>query len=411
MSQPTPLVVLMPTNPHHYMQSSRLTRLEIKHSFAIMSIFSTRMLGMFMVLPVFALHALDGAYGTVDPFQIGIAIGIYGLAQALLQLPFGWLSDHYGRKQMIFLGLIIFLIGSLIAAAAQQIEWVILGRALQGAGAISSVLLALMADLIPAEKRTRAMAIVGIGIGASFLLSLLLAPILYASMSMEGIFGACALLAAGALWLVWRLPNPTPAPAPFINKDALTQLFFSRTLMPLNVGILLLHAVMTALFLALPLILQQTHALPVVDHWQIYIPVLLGSVVVMLPLVTLAERMNQMPVVFRLCILLIGLCLLAALMFKAHLVAFCLVLMLLFGAFNVLEASLPSLVSQRAPSALRGTAMGIYASCQFFGIFLGASIGGWILQALSMHALIISLSCLCGGWLLLSLRQRFSSPC
>ena len=360
--------------------SDRMTRQELRAGLSLASIFALRMLGLFLILPVFAVAA-GKLPGGDNLTLVGIALGIYGLTQAALQLPFGMASDRYGRKRVIVIGLLIFAAGSFIAAAAPDIWWTILGRALQGAGAISAAVTALAADLTREQHRTKVMALIGSSIGLMFALSLVAAPALNAVIGLSGIFILTGLLALAAIWLVARIvPDPPPAEhhdhAPVGFRDVL----LNPQLLRLNFGILTLHFIQMAMFVVVPGALIATGGLPVSEHWKVYLPVVLASFVLMLPPIFYAERRARMKPVFvgSVFVLLLaqGGFLYGSGLFNA-LVAN---LVVFFVVFNILEASLPSLVSRIAPPQAKGTALGIYNTTQSFGLFLGGAVGGILAQ-------------------------------
>ena len=345
---------------------------------SLAAIYALRMIGLFMILPVFVLYAdqLEGH----TPLLIGIAIGAYGLTQALLQIPFGMLSDRYGRKRIITIGLLIFAAGSVVAASADSIHMVIVGRALQGAGAIAAAVMALAADLTRDEQRTKAMAVIGMSIGMSFALSLVLGPVLNTHVGVTGIFwltAVFAILAIGLLHL--RVPNPVHS---HMHRDAesvpmlLRQVLRDPQLLRLDFGILTLHLVLTANFIAVPLALKDQ--LSPDHHWWVYLPVLLLSVVAMVPFIIIAERKKKMRVVFLGAVAVIIIAQLLLMFGSQSLLGLAFALWVFFTAFNLLEASLPSLISKLAPAQSKGSAMGVYSSSQFFGAFLGGSIGGLV---------------------------------
>jgi predicted MFS family arabinose efflux permease len=354
---------------------------ERRAALSLAGIFSLRMLGMFMILPVFALYAdrLEGA----TPALMGLAIGIYGMTQALLQIPFGLLSDRWGRKPVIAAGLLLFALGSVVAALADSIHGVILGRALQGSGAIAAAVMALAADLTREEQRTKAMAIIGISIGMSFSLALVAGPVLDHWLGLAGIFWLTAVLAcAGIAVLYLVVPQPAisrlhrdaePVPAQFLS------VLRDGQLLRLDFGILSLHMILTASFTVLPLILRDTLALPSGRHWQVYLPVLVLSVAAMVPFIILAERRRRMKQVFLGAILVIALAQFGLAAWHTSLTSVALLLFLFYVGFNLLEATLPSLISKMAPPDSKGTAMGFYSSSQFLGAFLGGAAGGWLL--------------------------------
>ena len=345
---------------------------------ALASVYAMRMLGLFMVLPVFALLGpeLTGA----TPALIGLAIGIYGLTQACLQVPFGALSDRLGRKRLIYIGLVIFAAGSLLAAASDHIYGVIAGRALQGAGAIASVLMALVSDLTRAEQRTKAMASIGVTIGLSFSLSLIIGPLLGQWAGLSGIFGLTAVLALVAMVIVWKLvPNPPAMVTEGEHLPAramLGQVLADQRLLRLDFGIFALHLALTALFIQVPLLLSDRLGLPQGDMWWFYLTVMVTSFFAMVPFIIIGEKKQQMKAILCGAIALLALATMSLWQWSSSLTAAWFGLFFFFMAFNLLEASLPSLISKESPAGAKGTAMGVYSTSQFFGAFLGGAAGG-----------------------------------
>lgn len=377
----------------------RMTPAELRASLGLAGIFGLRMLGMFIVLPVFALYAetLPGGHSHT---LVGLALGAYGLTQALLQVPFGALSDHWGRKRTIYLGLAIFAAGSFIAALAQDIYMVILGRTVQGAGAISAAVIALTADLTRENQRTKAMALIGMTIGATFGLSMIAGPLLGRYIGVPGIFAMTGVLAVVALAVVrWVVPDPASVGAPRTEtRVSIAGILRHRELLRLNLGIFVLHAVLMALFVVVPFSLRDA-GLDSVDHWKIYLPVMVGSVLLMLPLMLASERRGQykQTFVFAVAVLLAAQVLLGLLF--GSLTGLAIALLVFFAAFNYLEASLPALVSRLAPSGAKGVAAGVYSSVQFFGAFVGATAGGAISQHFGAAAVFASCGILTLSWL------------
>ena len=375
---------------------------ERRAAISLASIFGLRMLGMFMILPVFAIYAQDL---TDDHSLIGLALGMYGLTQALFMIPFGMASDRFGRKPVIILGLIIFALGSVVAANADSIYGIILGRALQGAGAISAAVTALLADLTREEKRTQAMGMIGMTIGLAFAGSMAAGPALYAWIGMPGMFLLTGVLAFLAIFVV-RYVTPDPGIVAFhsdaeANPARLVDCLRRPELLRLNFGIFALHAAQMAMFVVVPVALKEV--LPLADHWLVYLPVLVVSFVLMVPAIIVAEKGGRMKPVF---VASVALMLVAQVAMAVSLASFwgiVLALLLYFIAFNVLEASLPSLVSKIAPPEAKGTAMGVYNTSQAFGLFLGGVVGGWLVQHYGTSAAFIFCGVLMGLWLLLAM--------
>jgi MFS family permease len=364
-------------------QSINLSAFERRAAMGLASIFALRMLGLFMIMPIFTLYAMH--YQGATPFLIGMALGVYGVTSGLLQAPWGWLSDRYGRKPVIVTGLALFAIGSVVAAMSHSMFWLIVGRLLQGAGAVGSTVLALLADLTRPEVRTRAMAMVGMTIGSSFVLAMILGPMLSGIIGLSGIFALTAILAVIAIiGVLWKAPDAAEVHAhldqKFVGSD-IGRALRNRNLFCLYFGIFVLHAILTATFVHLPLLLTQQMGVALNHQWMIYLPVLILAFVAMVPLVIIAEKRRKMKEVFLVAILL----LIASEIFmqllsdKVWIIGFS--LCLFFMAFTTLEALLPSWVSKVAPVQGKGTALGIYSSSQFFGAFVGGAAAGWLLSA------------------------------
>jgi len=362
-------------------------------------IYMVRMLGLFIILPVFALFAADFENST--PFMMGLALGIYGLLQAILQIPFGLLSDRIGRKNTITLGLVLMAVGSAVAAMSDTIYGVILGRALQGSGAIAAALMALAADLTRDEQRTKMMAMLGASIGFSFIVALLLGPLLINVFSISMIFWFTAVTAIVAIIILHTVvPDPTTTgyradTSPKVAR--LRELFSHPELRRLNVSIFFLHMLITATFVAVPLMLLNG-GLDRSAHWQVYVPAMLLSVLFMVPMIIVAERYKRMRIVLLGCV--IGM-LVTQLLFAVlpnTLFALLLAVVLFFCFLNTLESLLPSLVSRIAPAGSRGGASGIYSSCQFLGAFIGGAGGGWLLGQAGVTGLFVGLACMCAIW-------------
>ncbi len=385
-----------------------MNSLERRGTFSLAGIYGLRMLGLFMVLPVFSLYAegLEGATHTL----IGLALGIYGLTMAIFQIPFGMLSDRFGRKPVITAGLLLFIIGSVVAAMSDSIWGVIIGRALQGAGAIAAAMMALLADLTREEERTKAMAIMGVSIGMSFMLALIIGPFLNNIFNVSGIFWFTAVLALAGIAVLYLLV-PTPVISHFHRDVAavpaqLKNIVFDRQLLRLDVGIMIQHGIMMAMFTALPFVLRDELGLSSDQHAWFYLPILAASVFGMVPLIIIGEKKRKMKQVFVACV---GMMVTAEVMLGVlheSLLSVSLGLWLFFVAFNVLEASLPSLISRMAPVDSKGTAMGVYSTSQFFGAFLGGAFGGAIYGSFGVHGVFLACAAAAFVWVLFSLGMR-----
>jgi MFS family permease len=339
------------------------------------------MLGLFLILPVFAVHASQ-LEGGENQILVGMALGIYGLTQGLLQVPSGMASDRYGRKRIIVMGLLVFALGSFIAAWASDIAMVIVGRALQGAGAISAPVMAFAADMTREEHRTKAMAMIGGSIGLMFALSLVAAPLLYPLIGMSGLFGLIGALSLAAIWVTVSVVPPEPLAVMDatrrVRPEALGEVLRHREQLRLNFGIFSLHVVQMAIFVVVPVALVQHGGVPVGEHWKIYLPVVLGSFLLMIPPLLHAERRGRMKFIFLSAIALLLAVELGLAVCYTSLPMTIVLLLAFFVAFNVLEASLPSLVSRAAEPASRGTALGVYNTAQALGLFVGGAVGGWL---------------------------------
>jgi MFS family permease len=371
-------------------------------------IMTFRMLGLFMILPIFAVAAehLTGA----SPTLIGLALGIYGLTQGLLQIPFGLISDKIGRKPVIIFGLLIFALGSIIAGISDSIYSMILGRALQGAGAIGSTILATVADLTQSESRAKAMAFIGLNIGFAFILAMIIGPAINAAYGLSAIFWLTAALAfIGILMTFIVIPKPLKLshhPEVEAEPKRFADLLKDTQLLRLDFGIFTLHATLTALFLAVPIILSKSLQLSNERQVVFYTSILILSFCLSLPFIVLAEKRKKIKPVFLMAILALGFSIFGIAFFSMSFVLLSALLLIFFTAFTLLEASLPSLISKIAPSQKRGTAMGIYSSSQFFGIFIGGSAGGIIFSHFGLRGVLFSAFILIIIWFLFAARMK-----
>ncbi len=383
-----------------------MTAAERRASGSLATIFAARMLGLFLVLPVFALEAARYPGGD-DPALIGLAMGIYGLTQGLLQIPFGLASDRFGRKRVIVIGLLIFAAGSLLAAAATTLGWLIAGRALQGAGAVSAAVTALLADQTRDEVRTKAMAMVGASIGLMFALSLVAAPVLVARIGLGGLFAVTGALALACIAIViWWTP-----PEPVVHKNAprgnLSEVLTHPGLLRLDVGVFVLHAVQLAMWVAIPALLVQA-GLDKADHWHVYLPAVLASFLVMGFTLFPLERRGYLRAVFLASVGVIALVQLGLLLVAGQpsVTSLAGLLFVFFCGFNVLEASQPSMASRIAPPHARGAALGVYNTLQSLGFFAGGAVGGALAKNVGVQGLFIACAGLMLLWLVVAWPMR-----
>jgi len=386
------------------MYSDSLNPFEKRTAMSLALVFSLRMLGLFMIMPVFAIYGqhLTG----YSPLWVGFAIGAYGLTQALLQIPAGWLSDKWGRRPVIYAGLLLFALGSLVAAFSDSIYGVTLGRALQGTGAIASAILALAADVTREQQRSKAMGMIGVSIGLAFALSMVAGPVLAPFIGLQGLF---LITAAGALvgiaivrFLVPNTSNKAPRGETIAIPSMIKTLVKQPQLLRLNLGIFVLHLSLTATFVTLPLQLQALH-LAAPQHWKIYLPALLISFLLMIPMLIMASKKQRNKHFYLFSIALLALSLLALAYTQQSILGMFFTIVLFFTAFNFLEASLPAFISMLAPAGTKGTAMGIYSSHQFFGAFFGGILGGLSYKLMGSSGLFLCLAGLMVIWFLLSL--------
>jgi MFS family permease len=383
--------------------STRLSAPELRATLSLASIFALRMLGLFMIMPVFSIYAKTIPGGD-NVFLVGLALGAYGVTQSLLYIFYGWVSDKLGRKPVIAFGLVVFAIGSFVAAVGHSMTWIIVGRVIQGMGAVSSAVIAFIADLTSDENRTKAMAMVGGSIGVSFAVAIVGAPIVFEWIGMSGLFtviGFLSLLAVGVV--IWIVPD---APKPPVHvKAPFAEVLHNVELLRLNFGVLVLHATQTALFLVVPRILV-AGGLPVASHWMVYLPVMGLAFVLMVPAIIAAEKRGKMKVVMvsAIALILIGQLLLSAAPHTLWSVAG--VLFVYFLGFNVLEASQPSLVSKLAPGTRKGAAAGVYNTTQSIGLALGGVMGGWLLKVDGQSAVFFACSGLVLAWLIVAANMK-----
>jgi len=385
-----------------------MTRLEKRATSGLAAIFGLRMLGMFLILPVFALYAAH-LPGGQNYTLVGWTLGMYGLTQALLMIPFGIASDRIGRKKVIIFGLIVFALGSFVAAAATDLYWTIAGRALQGAGAISAVVTAMLADLTREEQRTKAMATIGSTIGIAFAISLVAGPALGHWIGVPGIFAMTGVLALAAIPVVlYWIPNPADThyhADASANPARLKDVLRDSQLLRLDFGIFALHAAQMAMFVVVPVALKNS-GLPPSQHWAVYLSVLLGSFALMIPAIIYGEKRSQLKRVFIGAITLMLAAQAGLALAMGHLWGIVGALFVYFVAFNLLEASLPSLISKLAPVSAKGTAMGVYNTAQALGLFVGGVAGGWLAQHYGFAAVFVFCGGLIGAWLVASLSMR-----
>jgi len=378
---------------------------EVRTVSSLALLYAFRMLGLFMVLPVLMLYG--GKYDGASPASLGLALGIYGLTQALFQIPLGLLSDIVGRKPVIIVGLVIFAAGSILAGEANSVEALIIGRALQGSGAIAAVIMAMVADLTSEESRTKAMAGIGASIGLSFSVAMVLGPAIAASGGLEAIFRTAAGLSLlGIVIVVFVVPTPVRSNKHRevgVSPQLFSQALANPELLRLNFGIFCLHGILMASFVAVPGLLSEVLHMSPADHWLFYLPVLSLAFVAMLPAIIVAEKKRKVKPVFVGAVALLSIsCGVLALGVKSALFVITPVF-LFFVAFNLLEATLPSMVSKVSPAGIKGTAMGVYSTSQFLGAFAGGVMGGWVLHSQSLSAIFVLAAGVALLWLVVAL--------
>ena len=375
-----------------------MTQHWLKATLPIAALYAFRMLGLFMLIPVFTILAPDLSYAT--PTLIGVALGAYGLSQGILQMPFGLLSDKWGRKPLLTLGLLLLVGGSLLGAYTTSIYGMIIARILQGGGAIGSVLMATLADTVDEAPRTKAMAIIGMTIGISFSVALVISPIISSYYGLKGLFLFTTLLAFLGLAIVAfvlpSLPNPTHSNTSIL---LIKQIWKNKTLQQLNFGIFCQHFILTTTFYAIPLLLRQfIQQSALTSTWQFYLPIMLGAFILMMPLIIIGEKKKKSDFVFSIAIAMTLLSQGLLSVFFSHWLAFVGTVFVYFIMFNYLEANLPSKISKKAPSEAKGTAMGIYSSFQFLGIFLGGVSSGLCYSHFNVHGIFIMNMMIAGAW-------------
>ena len=379
-----------------------MNSLERRSGIGLAAIFALRMLGLFLILPVFSIYAQHLPSGN-DMALVGLALGAYGLTQTFLQIAYGAASDRFGRKPVIVFGLILFAAGSFVAAFSHDIYGIIGGRVLQGAGAISAAVTALAADLTREQHLTKVMAMIGSSIGLTFALSMVAAPVLYATIGMPGIFTLTGVLSLLAIYVVLRVVPAAPAVPRQPGWASFVEVLVHPQLLRLNFGVFCLHLIQTSMWVLLPAALVHTGQLPVGEHWKIYLPAVLFSFVLMLPAIISAERHGRMKLVFNGAIALLLLVQVGFGFFGNNIYALFGWLLLFFVAFNILEATQPSLIARIAPTHAKGAALGVYNTTQSLGLFLGGVTGGALAKHSGPHAVWLLCAALALVWLGLGL--------
>jgi MFS family permease len=391
------------TTPSAPRKRAAMSAQERRSSITLASIYGLRMLGLFLILPVFAIYA-RGVPGGNDRFLVGLALGVYGLTQALLQIPFGVASDRFGRKPVMMLGMLIFAAGSFVAGAAHNLDGIIVGRAIQGAGAISAAISAMIADSTRDHNRTKAMAMVGMTIGMSFIVSLIAGPVLYHLIGVPGMFVLTGVLALVAIAVIkWVVPDvPMSAPAEELGDGAARPSVLTPALLRLHFSIFVVNFAQVAIFVVVPIALVHNAGIPLRHHWMVYLPVTIGSFIVAVPGIIFAEARGYMRAVLRGGVALMGLSMLALSVGYRHEVALIAELFVFFIGFNLMEALLPSLVSRIAPQSRKGLAMGVYNTAQSLGLFAGGAVGGALAKLWSAEGVFLACAALCLVWLVVA---------
>ncbi|MET0936371.1 MAG: MFS transporter [Luteibacter sp.] len=382
---------------------SKLSPLERRSALTLALVISLRLFGLFLILPVFSVYARSMPDAT--PALIGLALGVYGIGQMCFQIPLGMLSDRIGRKPAITLGLVVFAVGGAVAALSHTLAGIAIGRALQGMGAVAGAGSALAADLTRDAHRGKVMGIIGASIGLSFLLALVLGPPLEAVAGLGGLFGITALLALVAIVLLWSLvPTPDRTGHAAAAPRDLLRMLGDRRLLVLNGSVFFLHALLTASFVGLPIVLTDALRLPISMQWRLYLPVMALAALAMGALLPRTRDSAAGARLVVACVGALGLSLAGMALGAAHLVVIGVAATVFFSAFNLLEAALPSMVSRLVPTSMRGAAMGAYSTSQFFGAFVGGAIGGIALGAFGVEGVFASASVLTLLWLPLAVR-------
>lgn len=380
-----------------------MTPSERRASFSLAGLFMCRMLGLFLLLPVFAVAA-QGLPGGTDPARVGLALGMYGLTQAFMQIPFGIASDKWGRRPVVVFGLILFVLGSIVCALSDDLFWITIGRAIQGSGAISAAVTAWLADATRDHVRTKAMAMIGVSIGITFAISLVLAPLLVGWGGLPGLFWTIAALGVAALGVAaWIVPAAPPTP-PSTGKIPFRTVLLNPDLLRLNLGVFTLHLIQVALFVVVPATLVRIGGLEASTLWRVYLPVIVVSFLVMVPIIGVTERFSTHRQTMRGAVGALLLVCIALVWAQAHYVALVIALTAFFSVFNVLEAMQPSLVSRVAPPTVKGLALGFYNTSQAAGLFAGGALGGYLSSHVSSSAVYVLAAALAVIWLIATWR-------